>query len=117
METSSKKCNLSHFFKETKTEKLHSVFTRGKFSRYQRNPQKYKKIYFIINTANLCTISKSVYDFTLRHSLASRVFPNTTISVVCTEFPVGSKSHFSQWNINFSQLISHKYLLLKIQGN
>ena len=46
-----------------------------------------------------------VYTFTLRYSLASRAFPKATIFVVCTEFPVGSKSHFSQWKINFSQFI------------
>ena len=38
----------------------------------------------------LCTLSKLVYTFTLRYSVASRAFPKATISVVCTEFPVGS---------------------------
>ena len=61
-----------------------------------------------------CTISKSVYTFTLRYSLASTAFPKATISVVCTEFPVGSNFHFSQWKINFSQLsFIDKYLKSK----
>ena len=59
-------------------------------------------------------VSKLVYTFTLRYSLASRAFPKATISVVCTEFPVGSKFHFSQWKINFSQFIFiDKYLKSK----
>ena len=56
--------------------------------------------------------SKLVYNFTLTYRLASRAFPKATISVVCSEFPVGSKFHFSQWKINFSQFID-KYLKSK----
>ena len=89
------------------------MFTRGKFSRYQSNPQKYKNTNKIIyyKHGELCTLSKLVYTFTLRYSLASLAFPKATISVVCTEFPVGSKFHFSQWKINFSKFIFiDKYL-------
>ena len=69
---------------------------------------------FYYKHSKLCTLSKLVYTFTLRYSLASRVFPKATISVVCTEFPVGSKFHFSQWKINFSQFIFiDKYLKSK----
>ena len=92
------------------------MFTRGKFSKYQSNPQKYKNTNKIIyyKHGKLRTLSKLVYTFTLRYSLASLVFPKATISVVCTEFPVGSKFQFSQWKINFSQFIFiDKYLKAK----
>ena len=61
------------------------------------------------------TLSKLViYTFTFRYSLASRAFPEAKYSVVCTEFPMGSKFYFSQWKIHFSQLISiDKYLKFK----
>ena len=69
---------------------------------------------FYYKHSKLCTLSKLVYTFTLRYSLASRAFPKATSSVVCTEFPVGSKFHFSLWKINFSQFIfSDKYLRSK----
>ena len=46
--------------------------------------------------------------------VASRAFPKATIFVVCTEFAVGLKFHFSQWKINFSQFIFiDKYLKSK----
>ena len=51
-------------------------------------------------------VSKLVYTFTLRYSLASRAFPKATISVVCTELPAGSKFHFSQWKIFFPNSFS-----------
>ena len=60
---------------------------------------------FYYKPSKLCALSKFVYTFTLGYSLASRAFPKATIFVVCTGFPVGSKSHFSQWKINFSQFI------------
>ena len=69
---------------------------------------------FYYKHSKLCTLSKLVYTFTLRYSLASRAFPKATISVVCTEYQVGSKFHFSQWKINFSQFIFiDKYLKSK----
>ena len=55
--------------------------------------------------SKLCTISELVYTFILRYSLASRAFPKDKYSVVCLEFPMGSKFHFSQWEIHFSQFI------------
>ena len=61
--------------------------------------------FFYYKHSKLCTLGKLVYTFTLRYSLANRAFPKATISVVYTEFPVGSKFHFSQWNINFSPFI------------
>ena len=69
------------------------MFTRGKFARYQTNPQNIKiqtKLFYYKNS-KLCTLNKLVYTFALRHNLASRAFPRAIISVVCTEFPVGSK--------------------------
>ena len=62
--------------------------------------------------SELCTLSKVVFTFILRYnSPASKAFAKATISVVCTEFPVGSKFHFSQWKINFSQFtFIEKYL-------
>ena len=46
-----------------------------------------------------------IYTFTFRYSLARGAFPNTKFSVACTEFPMDSKFHFSQWKIHFSQFI------------
>ena len=60
---------------------------------------------FYYKHSKLCILSRLVQTFTLRYNLASRTFPKATISVVCTEFPVGSKFHFSQWKIKFSQFI------------
>ena len=62
------------------------------------------------------TVSKLViYIFTFRYSLTSRVFPQAKYSVVCTEFPVRSKFHFSQWKIHFSRffIFIDKYLKFK----
>ena len=50
------------------------MFTKGTFSRYQRNSQKYK------NT---------------RYSLANRAFLKATMSIVCTEFPGFEISFFT----------------------
>ena len=69
---------------------------------------------FYYKHSKVWTLSKLVYAFTLRYSLASRAFPKAIISVVCTELPVGLKFHFSQWKINFSQfLFIDKYLRSK----
>ena len=77
------------------------MFGRGKFSRYQRNPLKIQTKFFYYKHSKLCTLSQLVYTFTLRYSLASRVFPKATISVVCTEFPVGSKSKEIEYFIHY----------------
>ena len=46
--------------------------------------------------------------------LASRAFPKVKRSVVCREFPMGSKFYFSQWKTHFSQFILiDKYLKFK----
>ena len=60
----------------------------------------------------LYTLSKLVlYTFTF--SLASRAFGRAKYTVVCTEFPMGSKFHFSQWKIYSSQFIFiDKYVTL-----
>ena len=44
------------------------MFTRGKFSRNQRNPQKYKntKKIFYYKHSKLCNLINLVYTFTLR---------------------------------------------------
>ena len=39
-------------------------------------------------------------------ALFHRAFSKAKNSVVCAEFPMGSKSHFSQWNIYFSQFLN-----------
>ena len=51
--------------------------------------------------SKLCTLSKLVHTFTSRYSLASKAFPKTKYSVVCSELPMGLKFHFSQWKIHF----------------
>ena len=64
--------------------------------------------------STLCTLSKLVYTYNLRYSLASRAFTKAKYSVVCTEFPMGLKFHFSKWKIHFSQFIFiDKYLKFK----
>ena len=91
------------------------MFTRVKFSRLEESSkiQKYNQNYFIINS-KLCTLSKLVYTLILRCSLVSRAFPKAKYSLVCREFPVSSKFHFSQWKIHFSKLLfSDKYLNIK----
>ena len=88
------------------------MFTRGKFSRYQTNLQKIKiqtKLFYYKHS-KLCALNKLVYTLTLRYSLASRAFPKATISVVCTEFPVGSKLFsiflfFLNGKLIYSQLV------------
>ena len=69
---------------------------------------------FYYKHSKLCTLSTLEYTFTLRYSLVNRGFPKATVSVAWSEFPVGSKLHFSQWKINFSQFIFiDKYLKSK----
>ena len=51
--------------------------------------------------SKLRALSKLVHTFTLRYSLASKAFPKTKYSVVCSELPMGLKFHFSQWKIHF----------------
>ena len=91
------------------------MLTGVKFSRSEESLkiQKYHQNYFIINS-KLCTLSKLVYTLILRCSLVSRAFPKAKYSLVCREFPVSSKVHFSQWKIRFSQFIFiDKYLNIK----
>ena len=68
---------------------------------------------FFVNS--IYTLSKLViYTFTFRYSLASRFFLKVKYYVVCTEFPMGSKFHFSQWKIRFFQFVFiDKYLEFK----
>ena len=55
-----------------------------------------------------------IYTFTFEYSLASGAFPNAKFYVVCTEFQKGSKYHFTQWKIQFSQFnFNDKYLKFK----
>ena len=55
-----------------------------------------------------------IYSFTFIYSLPSRTFPNAKYHVVCIEFPIGSKFHFSQWKIHLSWYIFiDKYLKFK----
>ena len=46
-----------------------------------------------------------IYTFRYRYSVASRSFPKATNSVICAEFLMSSKLHFSEWKIYFSQLV------------
>ena len=89
-----KKYNLNESSNK-KEQKIHSIFTRGK---------KNKKIQIKLchhNHSKVCTLSKLVHTFTLRHSLASKAFPKVKYSVVCSELPMGSKFHFFQLKIHF----------------
>ena len=55
-----------------------------------------------------------LYTFRYRYSLANREFSKDENSVVCAEFPMGSKFNFSQWKIYFSKFIFiDKYWKLK----
>ena len=46
--------------------------------------------------------------------MANRDLPKTKYSVVCTQFPMGSKFHLFQWEIHLSQfIILDKYLKFK----
>ena len=73
------------------------MFTRGKKKKIRAK--------LFCKHSKLCTLSKLVYTFTLRYSLASRVFPEAKYSVVCTEFPIGSNFNLSHWKIHFSKFI------------
>ena len=55
----------------------------------------------------MCALSKLVYNFNLTYSLASRAYPKAKYSVVCKEFSMGSKFHFSQF------IFIDKYLKFK----
>ena len=51
-----------------------------------------------------------IYTFAFRYNLGSRAFPKAKYSVVCAEFPMGSKFYFSKQKIHFSLCIfSEKY--------
>ena len=53
------------------------------------------------------TFSKLViYTFTFWYSLSSRAFPKAKYSVVCTEFPVGSKFYFHNGKFIFPNSFS-----------
>ena len=43
-----------------------------------------------------------IYNFTYRHSLASRTFLKVKYYLVCMEFPMETNFHFSKWKIYFS---------------
>ena len=78
-----------------KEQKIHSMFTRGKKSKKNQIKLCHNK------HSKLRALSKLVHTFTLRYSLASKAFPKTKYSVVCSELPMGLKFHFSQWKIHF----------------
>ena len=88
-----KKYNISKSSRKqkwTKSSFVVSFKVRGIF----KNTKIQAKL-FHYEHSKLCTFSKSVYNFILRHSLARRAFPKAKYSVFCREFPMASKFHFS----------------------
>ena len=84
------------------------MFTKGKFSRSEESSEiDISKLFHLRHEifCKLYELSKLViYAFTFRDNLARIAFSMVKYSVVCTEFPMGSKFHFLNGKSIFSNL-------------